>query len=169
MDHHHHHGGQEGYGGGYPQGQQGFGGQQGYGGQQGFGGGQRREFFIVSEMSGKVVDIERGNTAEGTKICIWDKHPDRQRNQIWYTDPQGFIHSALNDMVFSNGGHDQELKMRRAGSNDPRALWRLNGNKITNSVGEVLDAKGAKDHNGTELISYRDENHKNQMWRFEYL
>jgi len=55
-------------------------------------------------MNGKALDISGGNAGAGTKIIMWDKHQQNAKNQLWYTDPQGFIRSTLNDMSFTNGG-----------------------------------------------------------------
>ena len=60
---------------------------------------RRRDFHIVSEMHNKVLDISGGNPAAGAGVIVWPKKSPVARNQLWYFDPQGVIHSALNDMV----------------------------------------------------------------------
>ena len=57
-------------------------------------------FYIVSELSGKVVDIERASEDEGAKVVMWEKGHEKQPNQLWYLDSLGNIRSSLNNMVF---------------------------------------------------------------------
>ena len=63
----------------------------------------RRDYYIVSEMNGKVLDIKGGNGHSGADIVTWPKNPSKTKNQLWYSDPQGFIRSALNDFAFDGG------------------------------------------------------------------
>jgi len=58
----------------------------------------------VSEMNGKVVDIQGDNAGEDVKIITWHKHREPKRNQLWYMDNEGFLRSALNHMSFRNQG-----------------------------------------------------------------
>ena len=64
----------------------------------------RREFFIVSDMNQKVLDIKGGSKESGASLVMWSKNSPHTKNQLWYTDPQGFIRSALNDMAFAAEG-----------------------------------------------------------------
>jgi hypothetical protein len=158
-------------GGGYPA----HGGhhEQGHGAQSGYpsAGGQsqpRREFFIVSEFNGKVLDIEGGKTEPGARVLMWEKHSPPKKNQLWYTDSQGLIKSALNDLPFSNSGNAEVLKIQAA-QGDPRSQWTIEGNKLANRAGECADiSRGHKD-NGAEVISYAYKDQKNQHWRQEYV
>lgn len=154
---------------GYPSGQGGYPAAQGYPPSQGgYPPQQKREFYIVSEMNGKVVDIEGGNSSHGARIIMWDRHGTPKKNQLWYVDQQGCIRSALNDMAFSNGGHSHGLKMHPA-SGDPRSQWMVEGRKIGNRVGECLDISRKNPSNGAELISYSYKDSNNQHWRIDYI
>jgi hypothetical protein len=63
----------------------------------------RREFYIVSEMNGKVLDVKGGAGNAGDDIITWSKHANRSKNQLWYSDAQGFIRSAINDYAMDGG------------------------------------------------------------------
>jgi hypothetical protein len=130
--------------------------------------GAARRFQIVSELAGKVLDVEAAKTTAGAKILMWDKKTPATPNQLWYLDQQGFIRSALNDMVFSNGGNAQVLKTEPASGN-PRSQWTLEGRKIASRAGEALDITRANKDNGAEVISYSYKDQANQHWRFEYV
>jgi len=134
---------------------------------QGGAGGARREFYIVSKMHGKVVDIIKANKDAGAKICMYDKNSPPAKNQLWYTDPQGCIRSALNDMQFSSAKSGESLHMQQ--NSDPRSQWSFQGEKLVNRAGEVLDIKGASDDKGAELCGYEYKNQKNQHWSQEYV
>lgn len=54
----------------------------------------------MSELNGKVVDIERGSEDEGAHVIMWEKGHEKQPNQLWYLDSLGNIRSSLNNMVF---------------------------------------------------------------------
>jgi len=129
---------------------------------------QRREFYIVSEMHGKVVDIEGQNASPGARIIMYAKHHSPAKNQLWYQDEQGFIRSSLNDMVFSNQGQAQGLRTQPPGG-DPRSQWMAEGNRISNRLGETLDIARRNHENGAELISYPFQDAKNQHWRLEFV
>lgn len=127
---------------------------------------KRRQFFIVSELNNKVLDIKGANAAAGTDIVMFQmKHPPT-KNQLWYLDESGCIRSALNDMVFHNPAGGQTLQMQLP-SPDVRSQWRLNGTAIVNGTGEALDIKGASKSDGANLIAYENKNNTNQRWRFQ--
>jgi hypothetical protein len=66
---------------------------------------QRRDFFIVSDLHGKVIDISGANAGPGAPVICYSRKPGPpSKNQLWYMDPQGLIHSALNDMVLCGSG-----------------------------------------------------------------
>jgi len=131
------------------------------------GGGGGRRFYIVSEMNGKVVDIKGASANAGTPVCMYHKNSTPSDNQLWYMDGSGHIKSALNNMAFTNGAKGGELKMQNA--SDPRAQWRVEGNKIVNGAGESLDIRGENKSDGAELVSYDQKNQANQHWRLEYV
>jgi hypothetical protein len=132
------------------------------------GGGSGRQFYIVSELNGKVVDIEGGKADAGHKLVMWDKHPTPAKNQLWYQDGQGHIRSALNDMSFTNKENPNDLKTAPA-SGDPRSQWYFNGNRVTSRAGDTLDIEKSSKHNGAELISYGYKAGPNQHWRQEFV
>jgi len=128
----------------------------------------RREFFIASEMNGKVLDIKGDKTAPGAEVLTYHKKSPPAKNQLWYTDPQGHIRSALNDLVFHNNTKGHGLKTENY-TGDPRSQWRMDGNRILNGAGECLDIRGASNSDGAEVCAYEYKNQKNQHWTLEYV
>lgn len=151
------------YPGNYNQGPQGY--VDPYGG--GFqNSGSRREFFIISEMNEKVVDIQGQNVNAGAHVITYHRQPE-QKNQLWFINAEGFIVSALNGMSFGSEGKGKDLKMMPLG--DPHTLWRYEPPQIVNNSGECLDIKGAHSHDGANLCAYEYKDQKNQHWRIEYI
>ena len=70
-------------------------------------------------------------------------------------------------LLFLERGH--HLKTSFAQMGDPRSQWRLEGNRIVNQAGEVLDIAGRTNRDGAEIISYQDDSGSNQHWRLEYI
>lgn len=128
----------------------------------------RRDFFIVSELNKKVVDIQAGSRDPDAKILVWTRDDPPKRNQLWYTDEQGFIRSAHNNMVFHNSELGDKLKTKPI-SADPRGHWAVVDKRIVNGLGECLDIKGEKDEDGAKLISYTYKGAPNQHWHLQYL
>jgi len=128
---------------------------------------QRREFYIVSEMHGKVVDIKGESAAAGTNVIVYKRKSPPAKNQLWYADPHGFIRSALNDMTFHSTGKGHDLKMQLP-LGDAGTQWRWDSNKVLNGLGECLDIKGESRSEGAVLCAYDYKNQGNQHWRLEY-
>jgi len=122
----------------------------------------------VSEMHGKVVDIEGERKDPGARILMWDKHSPPKKNQLWYTDEIGCIKSSLNDLVFSNTSSGEILKTHLF-TGDPRTVWKFEGNKVVNGAGESMDIVREKHDNGAEICSYQFKDQKNQRWRQEFI
>lgn len=131
-------------------------------------GGQKKEFYIASELNSKVLDIAEGKKEPGTKIVMWEKHPGNKPNQLWYLDAQGNIRSSLNDLAISNAGKGKHIQTAQA-SGDPRSQFKFQGNKVINGHGEVLDISGENKKDGAEVITYDSNNGKNQQWRQEFV
>jgi len=130
--------------------------------------GPRKEFFIVSEMNGRCLDVAGGNAKPGAKVVVWDKHVPTQNNQLWFTDQYGYIRSVLNEMTFTNTKAGEDLKMQLA-SGDPRNQWTFHGRKVGNRAGECLDIRGEDKDNGSEVCSYEYKDQKNQHWIQQYV
>jgi hypothetical protein len=129
---------------------------------------QRREFYIVSELSGKVLDVAGEKMEPGAKICMWEKHADKKKNQLWYQDGLGLIRSALNDLTFSNSKSGEQVRTAMP-SVDPRSQWLFEGRKIGSRAGEALDIRRNDKSNGAEVISYEFSGDTNQQWRQEFV
>jgi len=128
----------------------------------------RREFFLVSEMHGKVLDICKEDKNAGAKVIMYKKSEKNRKNQLWYLDTQGWIRSALNDFVFSNTESGKHIAMQPY-SDNARGQWKVDGKRIVNKMGEVLDISGENKDDGAEVISYKDSKQKNQQWRQEFV
>jgi hypothetical protein len=126
---------------------------------------QRQEFYIVSEMSGKVLDIKGGSKDAGAQAIMWSKGSAGAKNQRWYFDQQGFIRSALNDMAFTAKSGDA-IKMTPA-TGDPHSQWRFDGNKVVNQKGDALDISRENHSDGAEVIAYKQHGKANQRWKKE--
>lgn len=127
----------------------------------------RREFFIVSELNNKVLDISGGNPSAGAGIIVWPKKSPHARNQLWYFDPQGVIHSALNDLVLESHAGTQVRTMPFLHHNYQQ--WTAVGNRIVNKTGECMDIRGAQNRDGAEVISFGYKGSANQHWRLEFV
>jgi len=127
-----------------------------------------RQFYMVAELNGKVIDVEAGKAEAGARLLMWDKHSPPKKNQLWYTDSHGYIRSCLNDMAFTNTASTQVLKTQMP-SGDPRSQWMFQGNKVINRASECLDiSRGHKD-NGAEVISFQFKDSPNQHFRQEFV
>jgi len=131
-------------------------------------GGARKEFYIVAEKCGKVLDVAGGKKDAGTKVVIWDKHTPASPNQLWYLDPQGYIRSSLSDMTFASAKAGEYLRMQVA-SGDPRNQWTFHGRKVGCRAGECLDIRGGDNDNGSEVCSYEYKDQDNQHWLQQYV
>jgi hypothetical protein len=131
---------------------------------------QRRDFYIVSALNGKVLDIKAASPAPETQVLMWTKKTDvsKAKNQLWYTDGQGHIRSALNDFAFIAPNDGEWIRMRPM-SGDPKQQWYVDGQKILNRTGTALDIRGSGTHDGAEVLSYKYGGGQNQHWRQEYV
>lgn len=130
--------------------------------------GQKREFYIVSEMNGKVLDICQEKMEPGGKIIMYKKHDEKKPNQLWYLDNLGMIRSSLCDLTFSSAAKSEQLTTCMPGV-DPRSQWMIQGNKIISRGGEHLDIYKRDDDDGAKVCSYDPNDAPNQCWRIEYV
>ena len=126
---------------------------------------QRQEFYIVSEMNGKVLDIKGASKDANAQVIMWTKGSKESKNQRWYFDQQGFIRSALNDFVFT-APSGQCIKMAPS-SGDPHSQWRFDGNKVVNQKGDALDICRGSSSDGAEVCAYKPHGKDNQRWKKE--
>jgi len=128
----------------------------------------RRDFYIVSEMNGKVLDVKGGNGKPGDDIVTWPRHSTPNKNQLWYSDHQGIIRSAINDFAIDGApGHKVEVQPYNGSAHQQ---WVFENKKIVNRAsGEVLDIYGEHDRDGAEVGSYHWKDSHNQHWRQEFL
>lgn len=129
----------------------------------------RQLFFIVSDMHGKVLDIEGGSSAPGAKVIVWPKKNDGSRNQLWYFDGQGIIRSALNDFAFEAKHANDKIRMMPYRHGSGHQTWRLMGNRIMKNGSECLDIAGANSGDGAEVLSYGYKGSVNQHWHLQYV
>ena len=82
-------------------------------------------FYIMSVLSPRVLDIEGGDSSEGTNVITYGKNDDQPDNQLWYEDGNGCIRSKLNDFCIDSRGELRSLQWHhneRDGVSDHRRL-----------------------------------------------
>lgn len=127
----------------------------------------RQNFFIVSEMNSKVLDISGGSSASGAKVILWPKKYPQSTNQLWYFDQQGVLHSALNDMVIdTRGGKAAKMQPNQF---QPQQQWTVVGNRIVSKRGECFDIEGGQNKDGASVIAFGYKGSSNQHWRLEFV
>jgi len=109
-----------------------------------------------------VIEIQGGSQSPGAKLVMANKKPGKCGYQAWYCDPQGFLHSCLNDLV-PYAGDGQAVVMKPA-SGDPKGQWFIDGAKIVSRAGPVMDVRGANKNEGAEVIAYKFNKQVNQAW-----
>jgi len=126
--------------------------------------------MIVSEMHGKVLDINGGNAASGAEVIVWPRKHDRSPNQLWYVDEQGCLRSMLNDFAPEVKGRGEKAKMKPY-SGKPQHQWRIEGNRIVNrnNPSECLDIERGEMRDAANVISWNYKGSSNQHWRIEYV
>jgi len=128
---------------------------------------QRRDFFIVSDLNGLVLDVKGNNANPGADVVMWHKKQPAARNQLWYADQSGIIRSALNDFAIDTP-HGQKVKLEPF-NGSPNQQWALEGKKITNRAsGNCLDICGENKQPGAEVCSWKFKDSHNQHWHVDY-
>ncbi|ESO07555.1 hypothetical protein HELRODRAFT_170099 [Helobdella robusta] len=125
------------------------------------------EYYIVSEKNGKVLDIidapKKDKKSVIPTLVVHNKQYPPPKSQLWYTDElSGFIHSALNDAVFVDLGAVNLVMATYKVHKDYQ--WKLDGKKIVNGAGLVLDIRGDTDKDGANLCAYKYNGQPNQHW-----
>jgi hypothetical protein len=128
----------------------------------------RQNFYIVSDLHGKVLDIKGGSGAAGAEVIVWPKKHDGSRNQQWFFDTQGIIRSALNEFALA-ANHPKDRVRMMPFQNGPHQQWRLIGNRIMKNQQECLDIAGNNQNDGAEVISFGYKGSANQHWHIEYV
>jgi len=130
----------------------------------------RRYFFIKSELSGKVLDVEGGNARPGARIIVWGQKGGQADNQLWFEDMYGNIRSKLNDAVVLDGTSGT-LHLGSYDANVPRTYWAVHDNRIVNvfNQSECLDIKGNNAGDGAEICIWSYKGSSNQHWKFDYI
>lgn len=129
--------------------------------------GQKREFYIVSEMHGKVLDICEENVNVGAYLIVYEKNHEKKPNQLWYLDNLGLLRSALSDLTVSNKAKGERL-VTAMPSVDPRSQWMIQGDRLISRAGECMDIAGEDKSNGAKVITFDSNGQANQKWRVEY-
>ena len=63
-------------------------------------------YWIENAATGYVLDINGGNSAQGTQVIVWPKNVPTSNNQLWQLNGDGSIQSKLNGYVLDiNGGN----------------------------------------------------------------
>eukprot|EP00727_Mastigamoeba_balamuthi_P010616 m51a1_g6177 putative carbohydrate binding module (142) ;mRNA; r:27626-28171 len=125
-------------------------------------------FYIVSEANpNMVLDIEGGNSNNGTKLIVWEFHGGE--NQQFKFDEHGFIKSRRSGLVMDvEGGVGQGRKIiqyQKHGGENQR--WRLTqaGTIQLECAELVMDVEGGNVNPGTHVIAWPPHGGPNQRWR----
>jgi hypothetical protein len=124
-------------------------------------------FYIRSEMHGKVLDIEGGNSGPGAKVIIWPRKPHRENNQLWYIGQDGCIHSMLNHFML-DASHGSLMMQQQNGN--PKQMWQFQGNRIMNrsNPNEVVDIAQNNQSDGAEVCCWSYNGGSNQHWAMDW-
>jgi len=111
------------------------------------------------------LDIEGGNRGPGTRVIVWNKKPQDNDNQQWYSDPpSGTIRSKLHDFCLTAEG-SLVVKPFQPGDPNQQLEWADAIIRNKQMPNRVLDSAGGGP--GTPL-SLRDYNGSPpQMFEFE--
>lgn len=131
-----------------------------------------KQFFIVSQMNGRVLDVKGNDPSPGTKAVMWDRNDPPSDNQLWYEDKYGTILSCLNDYGIDTS--DDVARMQPYDACAPSMQWiMIDGWIFDKNVVEecqVLEIKASKDKNGAKVVANTWElNCDNQLWQCDYI
>lgn len=123
---------------------------------------KREEFYIVSQMHGKVVTVNAEN-----KLEMQPKAATVDKNQLFFADADGYLHSAANFLALTSTKGDQFSLT--SDSADPSNQWKFNaeGTRVVNADGNVLDIEGGKSGDGEPVVSWEEKDQVNQLWSKE--
>lgn len=121
-------------------------------------------FWLVSEMNGKAMDIEGGDSSSGAKVIMYEKKDDAEDNQLWYEDKHGCICSKLNEFCLDSSSG--EICMSDGPPRTHSRYWILAENRIVNYHKRdlVLDISECCEDDGAKLIAYEYNGGSNQHW-----
>lgn len=122
----------------------------------------RKEFYIVSQMHGKAVTVNASGYLE-----IQPKATPADKNQLFFADHNGYLHSATNDLALTSiRGDPFSLSALSA---DPSTQWKFKDNQVTNPEGSVLDIEGSNKGDGVKVDSWDNFDAVNQKFDLVYV
>ncbi|KAI8066567.1 ricin B lectin domain-containing protein [Gongronella butleri] len=134
-------------------------------------------FFIVSPVTGKVIDVHQGLLEKGTKLVIWEKKEGEDaKNQLWRYEQGGFIVNKKSGLVIDLDGGDlradkkiQQFDRKATMAHNQRWGYRDGFIYCKADPRIVLDIKNGNDDEGTRIISWKRklEENANQQWAVE--
>jgi len=126
--------------------------------------------MIVSEMNGKVLDINKGHARPGADVIMFHRKMDRSPNQLWYIDHTGIIRSMLNDFALEAKGQGDKFEMEPF-NGTPRQQWVFEGRRIVNRMfpSECMDIERADNRDEAHVICWPYKGSANQHWRLDYV
>jgi hypothetical protein len=131
---------------------------------------------IQSLASGKCLDLEGGNTADGPVVIQYDCHSGP--NQQWSIQPAGGagyrIVSKLSGKCIgidrTDSGTSAPILQSPCGGGATEQLWSLvsaGGGYVVKAIasGRCLDIPGASSVNGARPVAWKCNRGENQVWR----
>lgn len=136
------------------------------------------QYKIISQRSGKALDVEWGNTADGTNILQYTycSYP----NQKWYLESIGDGYYVLKNVAtgkvadvegnsmdaganvhqwYATGGKNQQWKLEPVGD----GYYKI----IARSSGKCLDVQGGSSADNANVIQWDYSGASNQLWKIE--
>jgi len=134
-------------------------------------------YYIQSVKSGKHLNIEGANTANGTKAIIWPDAGGKANEKFTLENAgNGYFHlkSGLGKYLHIQNGSNKPRALVQLweGKNFPQAKWKFinagNGSYyIQSKLGTYMDVQGGKNANGTPVWMWTKNGTDAQKWKLK--
>lgn len=117
-------------------------------------------------LAGKCADVDQANSADATKIQLWDCGPSA--GQRWTLAADGTVRALGRCLDVANSGVDNGAKVQLYTCNGTGAQqwWpRAEGTLVSPASGRCLDVPGSNTANGTQLQLFDCNRTGAQLWR----
>ncbi|APJ04110.1 RICIN domain-containing protein [Silvanigrella aquatica] len=118
--------------------------------------------FQIIGLGGKCLDVNGGQTHNGTPVTMWDCHGGS--NQQWHIE-NGRITGIGGLCLDVSYGHGSPVQVWDC-NNTPPQQWTYNIDGSLRAMGKCLDVFNFSTLNGTPVQMSNCTNNQNQKWRF---
>lgn len=128
-------------------------------------------FYMISELSGMVVDIARSDMSPGAKMHMWPKVPEPLDNQLWYEDKEGRIRTKLSEFLLDNSKGAKVIAVYPEEFGNPGQNWVRMHNRVVNKFNATicLEIKKKSKKKKAELMPAEYKGDKHQHWKFVFV